>query len=268
MKSALKNFTNPEELIVDEFDTHNLTLRFHELANILLNQCILKIGLQDYRISEIEFYVYSKEHQDKYTHCAATQKQYGQWYFHKKGKSFKGGNYKGLDLTLGDGENYLGVLIRRIKNYDTNITTDGPSLVVDKILEENKVKDISEFLASPKSVLEIIPQSKLDSLEFFMCPRHGLSTKGMKELSFQFIPWRYMTEPKNTKNGKALLYLHQYFLYGRDRVLERTGIREADAIKYEKRAHACENISFEEAVKISKKDMCEIFAFYLSNREN
>ena len=42
----------------------------------------------------------------------------------------------GVDLTLGSGENFAGVLIRRIKFINSEDHIDGPFLVVDEILKK------------------------------------------------------------------------------------------------------------------------------------
>jgi len=39
---------------------------------------------------------------DPFTHKDPLQQTCGQWYFHKIGAQYKGGTYKGLDLTFGD----------------------------------------------------------------------------------------------------------------------------------------------------------------------
>lgn len=39
-------------------------------------------------------------HFDSFTHADEQQKKNGQWYFHKMGKGYKGGSYKGLDITF------------------------------------------------------------------------------------------------------------------------------------------------------------------------
>jgi hypothetical protein len=55
---------------------------------------------------------------DEYTHCNDDQLKYGYWYFHKfPNGSYKGGTFKGLDITLGNNKDkYCGILIRSI--YD------------------------------------------------------------------------------------------------------------------------------------------------------
>ncbi|KAJ3085695.1 hypothetical protein HK102_013922 [Quaeritorhiza haematococci] len=55
-----------------------------------------------YRLSEIEFYFYDKcHHPDPFTHKQPQQLTRAQWYFHKQGNSYRGGTWKGLDITFG-----------------------------------------------------------------------------------------------------------------------------------------------------------------------
>ena len=73
-------------------------------------------GKHEYRILEIEFYQFiEKLHPDTFTHCDDMQRECGKWYFHRSGKSFRGGTYKGLDISFGRGkQGYGGVLLRSI----------------------------------------------------------------------------------------------------------------------------------------------------------
>ncbi len=38
---------------------------------------------------------------DPFSHCDAMQQTCAQWYFHKTGGKYRGGTYKGLDVTFG-----------------------------------------------------------------------------------------------------------------------------------------------------------------------
>ena len=66
----------------------------------------------------------------------------GVWYFHKKGGSYKSGSFKGMDLACGDkdGNVYAGLLLRSVADAAGKLT-EGPCLVVDKILELNGFLD-------------------------------------------------------------------------------------------------------------------------------
>ena len=47
-----------------------------------------------------------------------TQKELGKWYFHKTGKGYKGGTYKGVDLAFGQHGSHAGCLLRAIEPLD------------------------------------------------------------------------------------------------------------------------------------------------------
>ena len=238
MENALKSFSNKNLLEIDDFESGNMRNRFHEIADVLLNQSLLVVNANEYRICEIEFYAYSEAHQDPYTHRHPEQLEFGNWYFHqvktKTGYSYKGGNYKGLDLTLGDGKSFVGVLIRSLESQSTGQRIDGPSLVVDEILKVFELDSVAAIGACKEFAVSLRLEASLECCEYFMGPRVGLKpTEGVDGcLGFLFLPFRYMTKPCKSKNGKALLFLHQASLYGFEKAAEKIGLRAAEAEKY------------------------------------
>jgi hypothetical protein len=119
---------------------HQFELYFDGIADKLLNQCVVEINHRFHRISntfffsdsefvcrahrfeEIEFYCHSGIHQDPFAHCNPIQQSFGKWYafvsfnclalhfnswnfffryFHRNGNNYRGGSYKGVDLTFG-----------------------------------------------------------------------------------------------------------------------------------------------------------------------
>ena len=124
-------------------------LHFDSIAYTILNRTILKLNNHSFRICEIEFYLNSKDHPDKYTHSDPDQLKYGYWYFHKyRDGRYKGGNYKGMDIALGNEPilTYCGILIRSIYNLKEKIMIEGPCRSVNKVLELYKINSISEFI--------------------------------------------------------------------------------------------------------------------------
>ena len=192
---------------------------FDQLANQLLNNYILKINETEWRIAEIEFYYYSSEHPDNYTHKDADQQRSNEWYFHRQnGGSFKGGTYKGLDISIGNGVNYGGILIRSIRlesprNQDTELI-EGPCNVVNKILSLTHCETINDLVTKIKpnvfepGLLYLSPM-KLEELYIMKGPRVGLTLK--KNTSFDFLTrrYRYVTSDKIKKN-KCTLTLSEY----------------------------------------------------------
>lgn len=81
-------------------------------------------------------------HNDTFTHGDSLQLKNGCWYFHRFGKSFKSGTYKGLDLAFGREEQkiYGGILIRAIEPVAGEFI-EGPCRSVDTILRLNSSKD-------------------------------------------------------------------------------------------------------------------------------
>eukprot|EP00842_Homolaphlyctis_polyrhiza_P003978 jgi/Hompol1/4581/HPOL_003730-RA len=110
-----------------------------DLMRLLLTQCELVVAVPSastssapvsapatrrFKLVEVELYLHhAVHHPDVFAHRHPEQLQYGRWYFHKLGNSFRGGTWKGLDLALGrpspeSGDTHCGVLIRSIKPCD------------------------------------------------------------------------------------------------------------------------------------------------------
>ncbi|KAG9290282.1 hypothetical protein G9A89_022258 [Geosiphon pyriformis] len=117
------------------FETH-----FTSIAKLLLKSTRLNVKNEKYALIEIEFYLKDQinQHSDPFTHGHREQSSCNNFYFHRIGSTgYKGGSRKGLDITFGDSSKqiYGGILIRAIQNMDTREIIEGPSLIVDKILE-------------------------------------------------------------------------------------------------------------------------------------
>ena len=90
---------DPEDVGTTEFEFHR---HFDQIATYLFNSVALVVNNRlKYRLVEIEFYLKGGPHQDMYAHCNKDQKTCGEWYFHKQKEGYKGGTYKGLDITFG-----------------------------------------------------------------------------------------------------------------------------------------------------------------------
>jgi len=135
----------------------NFEDRFVEISDHLLNTVALVINGKRYRFTELEYYFTSSTHNDPFTHCDDVQYTLANWYFHRSGKSYKSGSYKGLDISIGNSEKEAGgILIRSIESLDgTASVVCGPSKTVDKILElckaEQNVKGFVEEHLKKKS---------------------------------------------------------------------------------------------------------------------
>lgn len=72
-------------------------------------------------------------HPDLFAHRDPVQLEDGRWYFHRTRGECRGGSFKGLDIALGDGTAYFGILIRAVAKPDGTLL-DGPCVTVDHLL--------------------------------------------------------------------------------------------------------------------------------------
>ena len=186
---------------------------FDAVADSLLNRYLLIINNQEWRITEIEFYYYSDEHPDGYTHKDTNQKKSNEWYFHRQnGGAFKGGTYKGLDISCGNGINYGGILIRSISR--DNQLIEGPCNVVNKILEITCCDSISDLVTKITSNifengLLYLKETFDNKVEIMKGPRVGLTLKQNKQLDYIYKNYRYVTTC-NVKKNKCTLVLSEF----------------------------------------------------------
>lgn len=102
----------------DLLDLRNVNIgelenRFKNIAQLLFQEYHIKKGNDIYDFIEIEFYYYTKGHEDIITYPRTIDA--GKWYFHPSG----------VDLSLhSDAESYGGILIKSIKHGDEII--NGP----------------------------------------------------------------------------------------------------------------------------------------------
>lgn len=145
-------------------------------------------------------------------------------YFHRQGKTFRNGTYKGLDFTIGNSKVFGGVLIRAVENLTEGTLIEGPSLVVDHILNLNDVGSIDELVqgftvsaltkskqlyisdiaSSPTSVAH-----KYSAEKVYTCPRVGLTLKKNDNNQAKFIMrhYRFFLRPSKLKKGKVNIVL-------------------------------------------------------------
>ncbi|CAK7994949.1 Hypothetical protein POVR1_LOCUS467 [uncultured virus] len=199
----------PEDII-------DFQLAFNKIADTLMNSYMLKVGETMFQLTEIEFYYNCKEHPDIFAHSDETQLTCGQWYFHRTGNSFRGGNYKGLDITFGV-TGYGGILIRAMKNQQTGEYVDGPCKVVDKILSITGFQDLNSLVGDEKfhhdvfslqtSILSLIPTPFKTDRIIYQSARFGLTLRNHQQSSFVMKPYRYLSAPLEMKKGKQHLVL-------------------------------------------------------------
>lgn len=109
-----------QETFTISFDINDdIERQFRSIAEKLLNHSVIIVDDNQFRIIELEFYLFHPEHHpDPFVHCHEKQKTTMQWYFHESGL--------GLDLTFGTNEFYGGILIRGIQDILSKRSFSGP----------------------------------------------------------------------------------------------------------------------------------------------
>ena len=160
------------DLKINNSDTTSIEKSFDRIAGDLLRNYGIKVNDEFLRFSEIEFYYFDENHQDKYT--PRHTRLGGEWRVHRKG----------LDITFKSNEKkYGGVLIRGVYDKAGNFI-NGPFLVLNKIftcLGKTGKKSTVQFLKS-------FPVKK----RIIKARRHGLNSKTSPV--FYRKKYRYLTD--------------------------------------------------------------------------
>jgi hypothetical protein len=194
---------------------------FGRIAQALLNGCRLMIGKQAHRFIEVEAYYCGEGHPDPFTHRDPIQLQQGRWYFHRSRGTYRGGSFKGVDLSFGDGKAFGGMLIRGIEKPGGAIV-DGPSLCVDYLLDATGAGTVAALDRAvggraawdPANPLRLEEDAALEQRRVYRSSRVGLSLKKAKgepeQPRFVMRPYRFLSQPQRTAKGKAhvVLALH------------------------------------------------------------
>lgn len=139
--------------IVINFETKESILKsFDDIAETLTQKVNLKINNSFYRIVDFEFYTFSENLQDPYTYKNNLQLQNCKLYLHGSG----------IDITLGDGINYGGVLLRSIiKLYGDSEPEQGfmkqqfigPQIVATEII--SNLNPLNSFVNNEISIIDV-----------------------------------------------------------------------------------------------------------------
>lgn len=195
---------------------------FSDVMHRLLNLCDFVVAGERYHFAELEAYYSGDAHPDLFAHRDPLQLENARWYFHRTRGEYRGGSFKGLDLTLGDGKSYFGILIRTIEKPDGTLI-DGPSLTVDHLLERTKASGVAvlDGMIAKRSIwdaaspLHIAEATSPRAATLFRTARVGLSLKKAKgkadAAKFVMRPYRFITEPRRISKGKVhlVIALHQ-----------------------------------------------------------
>jgi hypothetical protein len=195
---------------------------FCSIARRLLLGTRLLVADKPHRLTEIEFYYHCPAHPDIFAHRDPVQKTPGRWYFHRTRGTYRGGSFKGLDLSFGDPAAFGGVLFRGLEAPGGTLI-DGPSLLVDHLLARTGAgtvagldQTIGARLAwdntSPLRLTEIAEEDR----PIYRCPRVGLSLKRARNSGeaerFVLCSYRLLTEPRRIAKGKPQIVLGQHVL--------------------------------------------------------
>jgi hypothetical protein len=190
---------------------------FVRIASTLLGSARLVVAGESHRLTEIEFYYHHPEHPDLFAHRDPIQLELGRWYFHRTGGTYRGGSFKGLDISFGDGTHHGGVLLRGLEQPDGSLV-DGPSLLVDHLLKKSGYRDVSAF---DKDIAErpiwddssplILRHVPAENRCWLRCARVGLTLRRHRPNTqaerFVLKPYRFLTEPKRIAKGKIHMVL-------------------------------------------------------------
>jgi len=199
-----------------------MTAWFIETADRLLNRCRLSVLGQPYRLIEIEFYYCALEHNDTFAHRDPVQEHRGRWYFHKTKGVYRGGSFKGFDLTFGATNAHAGILIRALEKPDGELV-DGPSLSVDHLLATTKCASVAVLdgriagrpVWDATNPMHLQEESPGDVKPILATARVGLTLKkagtDINPTKFLVRRYRFLTEPRRLSKGKVhmVLALHQ-----------------------------------------------------------
>jgi hypothetical protein len=191
---------------------------FAGLAHRLLNEVDLVIAGGRYRLAELEMYYSGGAHADPFAHRDPVQLERGRWYFHRTRGEYRGGSFKGVDIALGDGTAFFGVLVRGAVPLAGG-QLDGPCVTVDHVLERTKCASVAALdgaiaaraVWDATSPLHLAPAAEPRAASVCACSRVGLSLKKMagKPGAPAFIgrPYRFLTEPATIAKGRPHLIL-------------------------------------------------------------
>ncbi|MEZ4450260.1 MAG: hypothetical protein R3B09_12355 [Nannocystaceae bacterium] len=192
---------------------------FARAAALLLGGATLWIAGAAHRIAEIELYWTSDAHPDPFTHGDPMQREFGRWYFHRQGTSYKGGSFKGLDLAVGSPRVAAGILLRAIVDVERGALVEGSCSVVDHILARTGSASVAALAGAFDLAIDRPPDGASPlalsrapaagaPVEIYASARVGLTLKkGADPLRRRFLarPYRFLNEPRRISKGRPYL---------------------------------------------------------------
>lgn len=204
---------------LDRRPDDELESRFTATAKQILLRSRLMVGDECCRILEIEFYFHSPTHPDPFVHRHPQQSTFGKWYFHRVGSGYRGGSFKGVDVTFGNDVCFGGVLLRTLETPLGVVC--GPSLCVDFMLKttgQSRPESLDAEIGSrdvwdSSSPIFFEPVSESQDTEMLRSARVGLSRKSASRpndisatpTEFLSRHLRYLIEPRKVTKGRPEL---------------------------------------------------------------
>ncbi|MFV8750744.1 hypothetical protein ACNOYE_09355 [Nannocystaceae bacterium ST9] len=197
---------------------NDLPAWFTAIAEVLLLRSTLWVGETPHALVEIEFYLSGEGHEDPFIHGDPIQRGCATWYFHRAGTSYRGGTYKGLDITFGPADAFGGILIRSLRTPEGALIC-GSSLCVDHLLARSGHADVASLDAAiagrsidaDASPLRLSPATHDATLELWTTARVGLTLKRAAThpsmIDYVIRPYRYLTAPAEIGKGRAQLVI-------------------------------------------------------------
>lgn len=198
---------------------------FDQIADTLLNRTIMRVNGKPYRLVEIEFYACGETHPDPFTHCDEMQLETARWYFHRTGGEYRGGSFKGMDITFGPEGYYGGILIRSIEAItapgEEEVFISGPSLCVDHVIAQCYAGSVSHLASllydrsvvceDPARLLRLESSEDVEKRDLVMTPRFGLYLKRgdgkdvpeeKRYSRYVMREYRYISDARRVKKGR------------------------------------------------------------------
>lgn len=218
---------------------------FAAIAERLLNRTALVVAGVPHRLTEVEVYYHGPGHEDPFAHRDPVQVHPGRWYFHRTAGVYRGGSFKGLDLSFGGGAAYAGVLFRGLVAADGH-RVDGPSLLVDRLLMLTGCRTVAELdrtigerLAWDESAPVTLADDAPRRTEVLRTARVGLALRRFQPRSadpamrFIFRRYRHLTDPRQTAKGKPHMALALHAAGDTiEAIVARTGASPSAARRY------------------------------------
>jgi hypothetical protein len=164
-----------------QINDQNIEKEFARLAELILLEKQLIVNEAKFNFTEIEFYFYSKTHQDSFTH--QHKMEAGKWRFHNQG----------FDITLRSENGFGGILIRGVEFAGK--FTNGPRRVLFEVMQYlNKVTDVENKIG--------IIDKKRENQTIFKAFRHGLNQPSTKLRCdnpdyFKKAKYRFIIKPQS-----------------------------------------------------------------------